>query len=114
MNENSKSITIVIDNLTEPQAVAIEDMLAEWVRLGSWGASRWTAFFADGDGNFRPKITVDGRKPEFSELIPDRRDVWYQMPKEPRARKTEPMQGEYRIDFDMIAWRLRGIRERND
>ena len=56
-------LTIEIDNLTEPQALAIEDMLATWSSLGSRGSSRWTAFYADGDGDFRPKILVDGQKP---------------------------------------------------
>lgn len=105
------SINVAIGNLTEAQAIALEDMLAEWARLGSWGSSRWTAFFADGDGDFRPKITIDGRKPEFSALIPDRSDVWWQPSKEPPPHKTEPGQGEYRIDFDMLGWRLRAKRE---
>jgi len=82
---------IQIDNLTKAQEIALEDMLAEWVNLGCVGSSRWTAFFADGDGNFRPKITVDGRKPQFTDLI-DRKELW---------------QGdEYRMDFDCIAWKL--------
>ena len=83
---------IEIENLTEPQKIAIEDMLKEWMRLGAIGSSRWTCFFADGDGNFQPKIKIDGKQPEFAELI-DREKVW----------KT----GEYRIDFDAIAWKMR-------
>ena len=64
--EKTISMKIEIDNLTEAQAIALEDMLATWQWLGGNGASRWTAFYADGDGNFQPKITIDGRKPEKS------------------------------------------------
>jgi len=86
------SMRIQIDNLTKAQEIALEDMMATWVHLGGIGSSRWTAFFADGDGNFRPNITVNGKKPEFSNLV-NRTDVW--------------AGDEYRIDFDSIAWKLR-------
>lgn len=55
---------IEIDNITEAQARAIEDMLALWQHLGAQDGSRWTAFFADGNGGFQPEITVDGRPAE--------------------------------------------------
>lgn len=54
-------ITLEIDNISEAQATAIEDLLALWQELGGKGASRWTAFFADGDGSFQPQITIDGQ-----------------------------------------------------
>jgi hypothetical protein len=63
------------------------------------GASRWTAFFADGDGDFRPKITVNGEKAKFTDLLP-REQIW-----------KEGYHGDYRIDFDWIGWKLR---ERED
>ena len=72
--------------------MALEDMLATWHSLGSQGASRWTAFFADGDGNFHPRITVDGQRPKLCDLLSDS-DRW--------------RGNEYRVDFDTIAWRLR-------
>ena len=53
-----KTMEIVIENLTEAQAIAIEDLLATWVQGGSHGCSRWTAFYADGDGNFRPRVSA--------------------------------------------------------
>lgn len=59
------SMIIEITNLTIAQKMAIEDMLSYWILLGSVGSSRWTSFFADGDGNFKPKITVNGNDPEF-------------------------------------------------
>jgi len=92
--------TIEIDNLTAAQAIAIEDMLATWVQLGGQGGSRWTAFYADGDGNFRPKILIDGRKPSKTGLI-DSKELW---------GKLEGSE-IYRIDFDKIAWAMGGDKQ---
>lgn len=88
-----RRMTIVIENLSEPQRLAIEDMLAYW-RESRRGSSRWMAFFVDGDGNFRPHITVDGREPEHQDRIDPRR-FW---------TGGQPWSGEYRIDYDAIAW----------
>ena len=86
------TLDIKIENLTEAQAIAIEDMFQTWVSLGSAGSSRWTCFFADGDGNFHPKITVNGNPPVATTLL----------------RDDQKWRGdEYRIDFDTIAWFLR-------
>ena len=56
-----KTINVEISNITEAQAIALEDMFRTWVSLGNNGSSRWTCFYADGDGNFRPSIKVDGK-----------------------------------------------------
>jgi len=98
-DRTKRKITVEIDNLTEAQEIALNDLFATWVTLGSWGSSRWTAFFADGDGDFRPKVTVNGEKPKTTELI-DRDKLW---------------QGdEYRIDFDAIGWALEAKSEKED
>jgi hypothetical protein len=92
VSETRETIHIEISNLTEAQAIAIEDMLATWAMLGSQGSSRWTSFYADGDGNFRPKVLVNCQKAKQTELL----------------TKEEKWKGsEYRIDFDKIAWKLR-------
>lgn len=83
---------IRIRGLTKAQLIAIEDMLATWVNLGNIGSSRWTAFYADGDGNFRPEITVNGRRAGFTKLV-DRNLLW--------------ADGDYKMDFDMVSWKLR-------
>ena len=88
-------VSIRIDNLTGPQLEALEDMLATWMHLGGLGSSRWTAFFADGDGNFHPRITVNGKKPKFTEKL-ERKDLWV---------KNLDCSAEYRIDFDALAWK---------
>ncbi len=90
------TMTIVLENISEPQRLAIEDMLAYW-RESNRGYSRWMAFFVDGDGNFRPKITVNGEPPKHqTEIEPGH--FW---------TGKEPWRGEYRMDFDAIAWKLR-------
>jgi hypothetical protein len=93
--------TIVLDGLTAAQLIAVEDMLWEWQRLGSWGSSRWTCFFADGDGNFRPRITINDNPPKPTSLI-DRSKLW---------TGGSEVSGEYRIDFDAVAWKLREMED---
>jgi hypothetical protein len=84
-------IRIEIDNISEPIAIALEDMFATMQMLGKIGGSRWVCFMSDGDGDCRPKIKVNGKDPKFTTLI-DRDRVW--------------STGEYRIDYDEIAWNL--------
>ena len=58
-------LSIEIDNLTEAQALAIEEYLAVWNFIGKEkDMSLWTSFFADGLRDFSPEITVNGRVPE--------------------------------------------------
>lgn len=87
--KDRRSILVRIDNLTPAQELALCDYFAQWVRLGQVGSSRWTSFYADGDGNFRPKITVNGEKPEFFGTHEQVCARW----------KGD----EYRLDFDEIA-----------
>jgi hypothetical protein len=103
-----KTVTVVME-LTESQAAALEDMLYTWNRLGSWGSSRWTAFYADGDGDFKPKARINGRKPQPS--TPQGR--WTAEPGQlghtgnllPR-RDRQWGDGMYWMDFDSVAWAL--------
>lgn len=88
-----RRMVIEIENLSEPQRIAIEDMLAWW-RDSRNGSSRWMAFYVDGDGNFRPRITVNGREPEHQRRI-EAGKFW---------TGGKPWAGEYRMDFDAIAW----------
>ena len=74
-------LNIKIKNLTRAQALAIEDMLNRWQFLSLAGMSRWTAFYADGDGNFKPDILVNDHKPSAINrsrtFCPDRPDGTY-------------------------------------
>lgn len=98
-DRNKHKLTIEIDNLTEAQVIALNDLLATWVQLGSWGSSRDTTFFADGDGDFQPKILVNGEKPKLTNLLP--RDQFWK----------SGHHGDYRIDYDWIGWKLAAIEE---
>lgn len=98
-NKQDKKLEIVIDNLTEAQAIAIEEMLAIWQSLGNIGSSRYVAFFADGDGNFHPQVKINGERPVHkSEEI-----LGYPVSERKMDYST------YWIDFDTIAWKLREL-----
>jgi hypothetical protein len=97
-DRSKKTLTIKIENLTEAQVIALEDLFTTWVWLGGFGNSRWTSFYADGDGDFRPEIQViegeKSRNPRFTDLLP-REQFW-----------KDGHHGDYKIDFDWIGWKL--------
>lgn len=101
-DREKRTLTVVIENVTEAQEIALGDLFATWATLGSWGSSRWTGFYADGDGDFRPKITVNGEKARHTDLLP-REQMW-----------KEGGHGEYRIDFDWVGWKLAEAEEREN
>lgn len=90
-------LTIEIDNLTEAQAIAIEDLMNRWYTNGEMGHSEWTGFYSDGDGNFRPEIKVNGHKPKETNIIS------YE-----KKENIELYNGilPYGIDFDWLAWAI--------
>lgn len=53
-----KKLKIEMD-VTESQAITINQMIKQWNQLSSLGGSRYVAFFADGDGNFHPNGKVE-------------------------------------------------------
>jgi len=57
-------LNIEIDNLTEAQALAIQDYFSTWSWLNEKNMTLWTAFLVDSVGGFDPKITIDGKEPE--------------------------------------------------
>lgn len=59
------SLSVKIDNLKDYQVKAIKYMLTVLDMLGSYGASRTVKLYVDGDGAFRPKIEIDGKKVKF-------------------------------------------------
>jgi hypothetical protein len=88
IGEGRRRYTITLD-LKPAQAAAVESLLSVWNVLSGQGGSRWTAFYADGDGDFHPHATFDGHKPEHTKLVPATA-FW----------KND----EYRIDYERIAW----------
>ena len=97
MKKEKFTLNIKIKNVTAAQAVAIESYLSMWQTLGGLGSSRWTSFFADGDGNFRPKVEVNGRVAQHTAIL-DKDQVWDG--------------NQYKIDFDSIAWVFHDDKER--
>lgn len=93
LKDKRKTVVVTL-RLTEPQRVAFEDMMATWNMLGGQGASRYTKFYADGDGDFKPEVRLNGKKPKFTKLL-TKDERW---PKGPH--------GDYEIDYDTVAWRL--------
>jgi len=98
MNANQQIMTVTFE-VTEAQKIALEDMFATWNDLGRIGSSRWTNFYADGDGNFKPNVQVNGKLAENTKLL-EEKEVW---------TGGEFANGDYHIDFDTIAWRLREL-----
>ncbi|HDY87977.1 MAG TPA: hypothetical protein ENH82_07690 [bacterium] len=97
-------MNIEIIGLTDAQAIAFEDMLANWAVLSSAGASRWTAFYADGDGNFHPKIKIDGRKPKHQQVVDAK--LFNRKVSIGEKQYENRFDSDYAIDFDTIAWAL--------
>ena len=93
MSEKKLSILVAIENITDAQKTALIDLFATWQEAGNLGCSRWTGFFADGDGNFRPRITVNGNQVLHQDILPQGQ-FW---------TGGKPWHGEYKIDFDAIA-----------
>ena len=95
---NGHTLTVRFYGLTIPQKLALMDLFKLWEEMGGWGSSRWTAFYADGDGNFRPKVKVGfwRRKSKRCELgLPMNKRFGVVSSKE-----------VYRMDFDDIAWAM--------
>lgn len=106
-DRTKRTLTVVIENVTEAQEIALNDLFATWQMLGGLGSSRWTAFFADGDGDFRPKITVNGEKAKFTELI-DRKQMYA---KDTTVAMCFATGDAYFIDFDWLGWKLQEIED---
>lgn len=90
-NKRTHSLTIDITNLTEAQSIALKEMFLQMEMLGGQGGSRWVCFYADGDGDFKPKFEANGEKIKSTEFLTGE-EMW--------------KNGECRIDYDRIAWKL--------
>lgn len=88
-------LNIEIDNVSEGQAKAIEDMLAVWLLLVEKEKGRWVSMFINGTGGFNPEITVNGKTPErYLENIGPR---WNTINKD-----TEDEDEVYFLDYERI------------
>lgn len=91
--KDKRRTVIITMRLTEAQRIAFEDMMACWNSLSSMGSSRFTKYYADGDGDFHPSVRINGQKPHSTKLLTNE-ERW------PENGK------EYQVDFDIIEWRL--------
>lgn len=63
--DGTYSLNVRFENLTEAQALAIEELLATWQFIGDTGEfSIWTGFWTDSKIDWNPKITVNGEEPK--------------------------------------------------
>lgn len=94
-------IDIKITNLTEAQALAIEEFFAVWTFMKEKRMSMWTSFFADSFNDFSPDILV---KKEDDVWTPPKRfmkDIGFRVGKatfETEDGNTDP-QDLYLLDY---------------
>lgn len=76
--------------------------------LGNVGSSRMCSFYADGDGDFRPKINID-----YPESLPEIKEISgiltmddIKEAKDNNRRIIQSTNGDFAIDFDSIAWKI--------
>ena len=99
-------LNIEIDNVSEGQAKAIEDMLAVWLLLVEKEKGRWVSMFINGTAGFNPDIKVNGKDPErYLDNIGPR---WNTINKD-----TEEEDEVYFLDYERIEQLLEN-KEQND
>ena len=91
MEKKYLPLTIHLENVSQAQAIALVKMFKYMQHLGQMGSSRTCSFFADGDGDFRPKF----KSFEYPELLPPVNEVTGIKPN-----------GDFSIDFDSISWKI--------
>ena len=107
-----KTVTLKlrIENLTNSQAVALINMFQEMERFGKIGHSGYIGFYADGDGDFRPKIYENSKfsKKNLEEYAEKTKVYKKQVKtKDPKARF--PWSDELTLfDFDGLVRELDG------
>lgn len=72
---SDESISVKIDNIDEEQKLALEIFFDTMQFLGNAGGSRWLCFYSDGDGNYKPKIKIDGSDIKIPKEI-DLKEFW--------------------------------------
>lgn len=94
--ENRNRLTIILDHISVPQAIAFKKFFEFMQTTGQVGSSRWAAYFADGDGDFKPKIVAFYHDKTLAESEKKMQIIEH--------IKDEEVIG---IDYDSIAWELR-------
>lgn len=91
-------LTLTFDEISEAQAITLVKMAKIMEYCGNIGTSRNVTFFADGDGDFRPKVSYESdgelgfeKKPLEIDL-----NIWETMDKH----------SDFRLDYDSVAWQI--------
>lgn len=70
MEKKYQKMTITLENVSQAQAIALKKMFEYMEYLGKIGSSRFCSFMADGDGDFRPKVSF-----EYPEELPEVKEI---------------------------------------
>ena len=87
-------ITIDLE-VTEAQGLALQAMFEYWEHLSNIGASRFVAFYVDGDGDFHPKSKISFSD-EITLLTDEMRKI----------AVVSDDDGNRKYDYDGIDWLL--------
>lgn len=103
-------LDIKIANLTEAQAIAIEEFLSVWLFMRDTKMSMWTSFFADSNEDFAPDILI--KKEDDTWVLPKRfmKDIGLRVGKVkfPDETGQEPVHEIYLLDYLKIQNVLEG------
>ena len=105
MTDHNPMVRLTVHmNVNKSQALSLMAMFRTWNSLGGMGSSRWTAFFADGDGDFHPNCQM------ITEPFIRLTDEMFKFaPVKPKDKKdfTVSFSEHFAFDHDKIAWKLR-------
>ncbi len=109
MEKKFQRLVVTFDNVSQADAIALKKMFEYMQYLGSIGSSRNCTFFADGDGSFRPKVTIDypERLPEVKETtgVITGKDI-SEAKRSNQNSIITTLEGDFIIDSDEIAWKI--------
>jgi len=100
-----QKLTVTFENVDQAQAIALKKAFKYMELLGQVGSSRMVSIYSDGDGNFRPKVTIDYPE-ELPEMDPKMGISKWDPDKKELDRKVVNYEGDFSIDNDEIAWKI--------
>ena len=95
--ESLVDLNLSFKGITKAQAITLVKMakIMEW--CGRVGTSRNVTFFADGDGNFRPKVSYEASKDiSYTEKLAMDLEIW----------EAQDEHKDFKLDFDSVAWQV--------
>lgn len=63
--DKRQSLTVEVGNLKTDHVAMLTELFAAMAYLGNVGSSRAITLFADGDGDFRPSVKLNGEEPQL-------------------------------------------------